>query len=455
MTQPVPYVPATSFIGYQAQQPWFPGQNIDIDLNALKTTTDQIRTNLALIQRDDGALANGIVTTASLDPILGAAFGQLPPITTVLASVAAAAASATASAASATSSAASATTATTQAGNASTSAVAAAASAALATNGFGFGYTWSTNTASSDPGSGGIKGNNATISSISAIYLSETDANANALAAIIADFGTSTSANKAVIKIAKNTAPATVWAEWYVTAAITDNGAWDTLTVTYKAGSGAFSNADAVTLSSVLVGDKGTAGAGTVSGLTNHGVVIATSSTGVGNTIVLTDGQILVGATGADPTGKTLSGDATLAATGALTLANSSGTRTNLGLAIGTDVQAFDAQLSSLLRQNSKSAAYTTVLTDAGKHIYHPNTDTTARIFTIDSNANVAYPIGTVITFINDTSAPGTVTIALTSDTLVFAPSGTTGSRTLAVCGVATAVKVNTTRWVISGVGLS
>ena len=80
--------------------------------------------------------------------------------------------------------------------------------------------------------------------------------------------------------------------------------------------------------------------------------------------------------------------------------------------------------------QNSQSAAYTTVLLDAGKHIYHPSADTTARTWTIDSNANVAYPIGTAITFINDTSA-GTLTIAITTDTLVLAGAGTTGSRTL------------------------
>ena len=79
--------------------------------------------------------------------------------------------------------------------------------------------------------------------------------------------------------------------------------------------------------------------------------------------------------------------------------------------------------------QNSRSAAYTTVLGDSGKHIYHPSADTTARTFTIDSNANVAYPIGTAITFVNDTSA-GVVTIAITSDTLVLAGPGSTGSRT-------------------------
>jgi hypothetical protein len=102
--------------------------------------------------------------------------------------------------------------------------------------------------------------------------------------------------------------------------------------------------------------------------------------------------------------------------------------------------------------QNSQSAAYTTVLDDAGKHIYHPTTDDNPRTFTIDSNANVAYPVGTAITFINDQN---TLTIAITADTLVWAEDGSTGSRTLAENGMATAVKVTSTRWIISGTGLS
>lgn len=104
--------------------------------------------------------------------------------------------------------------------------------------------------------------------------------------------------------------------------------------------------------------------------------------------------------------------------------------------------------------QNSRSADYTTVLTDSGKHLYHPSADTDPRAWTIDSNANVPYPIGTAITFINDTSA-GVITIAITSDTLVFAGDGTIGSRTLAASGMATAVKITSTRWIISGSGLT
>jgi len=104
--------------------------------------------------------------------------------------------------------------------------------------------------------------------------------------------------------------------------------------------------------------------------------------------------------------------------------------------------------------QNSKSAAYTTVLGDAGKHLLHPSADTSARTFTIDSNANVAYPVGTAITFVNQNGA-GVLTIAITSDTIRLAGAGTTGSRTLAANGVATAIKITSTEWIISGQGLS
>jgi hypothetical protein len=104
--------------------------------------------------------------------------------------------------------------------------------------------------------------------------------------------------------------------------------------------------------------------------------------------------------------------------------------------------------------QNSQSTAYTTVLDDKGKHLLHPAADTTARTFTIDSNANVAYPIGTAITFVNENSA-GVLTISITSDTMRLAGAGTTGSRTLAANGIATALKIGTTSWIISGTNLT
>jgi hypothetical protein len=103
--------------------------------------------------------------------------------------------------------------------------------------------------------------------------------------------------------------------------------------------------------------------------------------------------------------------------------------------------------------QNSQSAAYTLVLADAGKHIFHPSGDANARTYTIPANSSVAYPIGTAITFINMTSQ--VVTIAITTDTMYLSSAGTTGSRSLAQYGSATAIKMTSTTWLISGSGLT
>jgi hypothetical protein len=114
----------------------------------------------------------------------------------------------------------------------------------------------------------------------------------------------------------------------------------------------------------------------------------------------------------------------------------------------GTDAVGFRN-----IPQNSQSAAYTLVLADSGKHIFHPVGDNNARTFTIPANSSVAYPIGTAITFIN--MAVANVTIAITTDTLILSSSGTTGSRTLATNGSATCIKITSTSWLISGSGLT
>ena len=102
----------------------------------------------------------------------------------------------------------------------------------------------------------------------------------------------------------------------------------------------------------------------------------------------------------------------------------------------------------------SKSADYTFVLADANNSFLHPAADTTGRTWTIPANGAVAYPVGTVLTFVNENAA-GTITIAITSDTLRLGGTTSTGSRTLAANGMATAIKITSTVWYISGVGLT
>jgi hypothetical protein len=103
------------------------------------------------------------------------------------------------------------------------------------------------------------------------------------------------------------------------------------------------------------------------------------------------------------------------------------------------------------LPQSATTTTATLAIGDAGKHIY---VNTAGQTMTIPANSAVPYPIGTAITFVSGPSA-GTVTIAITTDIMYLAGTGTTGSRTLAAYGTATAIKVSATAWYINGTGLT
>lgn len=138
-----------------------------------------------------------------------------------------------------------------------------------------------------------------------------------------------------------------------------------------------------------------------------------------------------------------------------LTNASFSGTLTVTGAlalngALTTDNTTADEPGFKGLPQNLQNGNYTCVLGDAGKQI--TTTSTGGFTYTIPANASVAYPIGTVLTFINYGAAN---TIAITTDTLRLAGTTSTGSRTLATGGIATAIKTTATEWLISGTGLS
>ena len=109
-----------------------------------------------------------------------------------------------------------------------------------------------------------------------------------------------------------------------------------------------------------------------------------------------------------------------------------------------------------VIPQNAQSGSYTLVLADSGKHIYHASGDGAAT-YTIPAASSVAFPLGTAITFINLSAT--SVSIAITTDTMYLSSAGTTGTRTLAQYGSATAVKVSGVSssgiWVISGSGLT
>ena len=279
------------------------------------------------------------------------------------------------------------------------------------------GFNFSTTTTDSDPGAGIVRFNNATPASVTEIYFDNADRDGNTVTTWLDSWDDSTNTAKGTLSFTAAATPSTKLV-FAVTGSIVDGTGYRKVTVTHVAGATLPSAAAHLGVTFSRAGDKGTDGTVAVSG--------------------------------------TPSADEFAQWTSATTIRGraAADVRTDLGLVIGTNVQAYDAALHSNLPQNSKSAAYTTVLTDANGHIFHPAADTTARIWTIDSNANVAYPLGTTLTFAGE-ALSGVITLSITSDTLVWVPSGSTGSRTLTAPFLATAVKVTTTKWFLSGVGIA
>lgn len=76
MAQPTPYDRQANFSNEEALNPTTktPGASLDAELNAVKITSDQTLANLALIQRDDGQLANATVGLDQLKPSLSIGF---------------------------------------------------------------------------------------------------------------------------------------------------------------------------------------------------------------------------------------------------------------------------------------------------------------------------------------------------------------------------------------------
>jgi hypothetical protein len=80
MAQPPTYNRQASFQDYQAASPSAPmsGVSLDSEFNQVKITLDAFAQNLALLQRDDGALANGVVGSDQLSA--GLAIGFAAPV---------------------------------------------------------------------------------------------------------------------------------------------------------------------------------------------------------------------------------------------------------------------------------------------------------------------------------------------------------------------------------------
>jgi hypothetical protein len=113
---------------------------------------------------------------------------------------------------------------------------------------------------------------------------------------------------------------------------------------------------------------------------------------------------------------------------------------------IVTSTQTVTVDDLFILSQESKTAAYTLVASDTGKHI----SITTGGV-TVPSGV---FSAGDIVSIFNNSASSQTITQG-SSTTLRQAGTANTGNRTLGQYGVATVLCVASNTFVISGAGLS
>jgi hypothetical protein len=170
------------------------------------------------------------------------------------------------------------------------------------------GYAFSTTTTMADPGSGNVRFNNATVSSVTAIAIDDLDSNGVDQSAYVALWDDSTNTVKGTLVF--RTSGGDI-ATFNITG-LTDNTGWFQIAVTHVASSGTFSAAEDCYIGFTRAGDKGADGAGvgdvigpasstdnalarydgTTGKLLQNSTVVITDAGNVGIGTLLPDGKI-------------------------------------------------------------------------------------------------------------------------------------------------------------------
>ena len=119
-------------------------------------------------------------------------------------------------------------------------------------------FTYSTTTTDSDPGSGYIRFNNATLSSATIAYVDDLEANGTDVSAWLQSFDdvTGNATNRGRIRLSKSNS-LDVWHVWKISGAVTDASGYTKLALTYIDGAGSLSADDKVFLSFSASGEDG------------------------------------------------------------------------------------------------------------------------------------------------------------------------------------------------------
>jgi hypothetical protein len=229
----------------------------------------------------------------------------------------------------------------------------------------GYRFTFSTTTTDSDPGAGTLRTDNATIGSVTQLYIDNADAGAASVTTWLDSLDDSTNAaHKGYLRLQKSGDPA-VYAEFSVNGSVVDGTGYRKVPVAFVASNGSFANSDVLVLTFSRTGNVGASGSGT-------GDLLSTNN--------LSD------------------------------VANAATARTNLGLAIGSNVQAWSANLDAWAAV-SESNYYTIAESNAAYQAagsYQPlDTDLTAIAALTSAADKVPYSTGAGTWALADFTATG------------------------------------------------
>lgn len=135
----------------------------------------------------------------------------------------------------------------------------------------GLAYLFNTAT-SGDPSAGKLLLNNGTVASSTVLHISETDADTNGIAALLATWDDADNPVRGTLIIRAETDP-TIWAAFQISGDLTDAGSYNTFPITHVASAGTFTNDLAVRVEFSRSGDEGAVGS---SGATaSIGIILA------------------------------------------------------------------------------------------------------------------------------------------------------------------------------------